>query len=210
MSLIPRNWVIYDTIGILCGYAIRSGRHSEGSQRPPGRPHLRCWIKNNCANCALKWEIQWFDDELFILTCMTSPAKRADVTCQVKPEGRRPDPLLNIPRTGPAHKQPEYKYGFYSMPSDEENRIKITRILSIDALLSLSLRNVWGFLSGPRVLIQRSNERLEYYAAHGKPLWRHNGFCDVINDIHDKTNERTLSYRCANSAPERCQSNYRK
>ena len=24
--------------GILCGYAIRSGRHPEGSQRPPGRP----------------------------------------------------------------------------------------------------------------------------------------------------------------------------
>ena len=112
MSLIPRYCVIYDTIGIHCGYAIRSGRHPEGSQRPPGRPHIRCWIKNNCANCALKWEIQWFDHELFIHTCMMSPAKRADVTCQVKPEDRRPDPLLNIPRTGPAHKQPEYKYGF--------------------------------------------------------------------------------------------------
>ena len=63
--------------------------------------HIRCWIKNNCANCALKREIQWFDDELFTHTCMTSPVKRADVTCQVKPGGRRPDPLLNIPRTAP-------------------------------------------------------------------------------------------------------------
>ena len=69
----------------------------------------------------------------------------------------------------------------YSIPSDEENRIKITRILSINALLSPSLRNVWGFLSGPRGLLHCSNQQLEYYAARGKPLWRHNGFCDVIN-----------------------------
>ena len=60
--------------------------------------HIRCCIKNNCANCTLKWEIQWFDGELFIDTCMTSPAKRADVACLVKPEGRRPDPLFNIPK----------------------------------------------------------------------------------------------------------------
>ena len=62
------NFIVFlhnDTIGILCGYAIRSGRHPEGSQRPPQSipfiqyVHLRCWIKNNCANCALKWEIQW-------------------------------------------------------------------------------------------------------------------------------------------------------
>ena len=67
-------------IGILCGYAIRSGRHPEG------------WMKNNCSNCALKWEIQWDDGELFISMCMTSPAKLA-VTCQVKLESQRPDPL---------------------------------------------------------------------------------------------------------------------
>ena len=69
----------------------------------------------------------------------------------------------------------------YSIPSDKENRIKIPRILSVNALLSPSLRNVWGFLSGPRVLLHCSNERLEYYAACGKPLWCHNGFCDIIN-----------------------------
>ena len=46
-------------------------------------------------------------------------------------------------------------------------RIKITRMLSIDALLSPSLRNVWGSLSGPRLLLHCSNERLEYYAARG-------------------------------------------
>ena len=41
--------------------------------------------------------------------------------------------------------------------------------------------------------------------------------CDVIMGYvtssmhsHDKTNERTLSYRCDNKAIERCQSNYRK
>ena len=31
------------------------------------------------------------------------------------------------------------------------------------------------------MLLHCSNERLEYYAARGKPLWRHNEFCDVIN-----------------------------
>ena len=41
--------------------------------------------------------------------------------------------------------------------------------------------------------------------------------CDIKMDSmkpsmhsHDKTNERTLSYQCANNALERCQSNYRK
>ena len=67
----------------------------------PVRIHIICWIKNNCANCALKREIQWFDGELFFHTCMTSPAKWADVTCQVKPEGRRPDPLLSWTAPGP-------------------------------------------------------------------------------------------------------------
>ena len=52
--------------------------------------------KNNCANCALKWEIQRFDGELFSHTCMTSLAKRGDVACRVKPDGRRPEPLFNI------------------------------------------------------------------------------------------------------------------
>ena len=104
---------IIDIIGILCGDAIRSGGRWLASGCLPDRiaspqsipfiqyAQLRCWINSNCANCALKWEMQWFDDELFIHTCMTSPAKRADVTCQMKPEGRRPDPLLNIPRTAP-------------------------------------------------------------------------------------------------------------
>ena len=58
----------------------------------------------------------------------------------------------------------------------------ITR-LSIDTLLSSSLRIVWGFLSGPRLLLHCSNERSEYYVARGKPLWRHNGFrhqCTVM------------------------------
>ena len=34
-------------------------------------------------------------DPLLVHTCMTSPAKWADVTCQMKPEGRRPEPLFN-------------------------------------------------------------------------------------------------------------------
>ena len=37
-------------IGILCGYAIRSGRHPEGSQRPPGRPQVGPgrWLPEGC------------------------------------------------------------------------------------------------------------------------------------------------------------------
>ena len=80
------------------------GKSAAGGDVPQSIPfiqyvHIRCWIKNDCANCALKWEIQWFGGELFIHTCMPSSAKWADVTCQVKPEGRRPDPLF--PRTAP-------------------------------------------------------------------------------------------------------------
>ena len=63
--------------------------------------HIRWLIKHSCTNCALKWETQWFDGELFIHTCMTSPAERADIICQVKSKGRRPDPLFKIPRTSP-------------------------------------------------------------------------------------------------------------
>ena len=174
----------FSIIGILCGYAIRSGKHPEGSQRPPGRPqyvHLRCRIKNDCTNCALKWERQRFDGELFIHDCMTSPAKRADVACRVKPEGGEGPTLCSISqRTAPGPLKARIWIWIYSIPSEKENRIKITRILSINALLSPSLRNIWGFLSSPRVLLHCSNERLEYYAARG-PLWRHNGFYDVIN-----------------------------
>ena len=41
------HWYI---IGILCGYAIRSGRHPEGSQRPPGRPQVGPgrWLPEGC------------------------------------------------------------------------------------------------------------------------------------------------------------------
>ena len=46
--------------------------------------HIRCWINNNCANCALTWEIHWFDGELFIHTCMTSPVKRAGPRFNIK------------------------------------------------------------------------------------------------------------------------------
>ena len=71
----------------------------------------------------------------------------------------------------------------------------MNRILSIDALISPSLRNVCGFLSGPRVLLHCLNERLEYYAARGKPLWRHRGFCDVINtQSRQKTSTPLVTY----------------
>ena len=80
-----------------------------------------------------------------------------------------------------AHKKPEYEYGFIQYLVIKKIASNHPYIWSIDALLSPSLRNVKGFLSGPRVMLHCSNERLEYDAARGKPLWRHNGFCDVIN-----------------------------
>ena len=103
-------------------------------------------------------------------------------------------------RTAPGQLKARIWIWIYSIPSEKENRIKITRILSINALLSPSFRNIWGFFSGSRVLLHCSNERLEYYAARGKPLWRHNGFVTSSMHSHDKTNERILSYRCANNA----------
>ena len=105
-----------DKIGILCGYAIRSGRHPEGSQRPPDRPQVGPgrWLPeyrvttkysfypvrthkmlNNCANCALKWEIPWFDGELFIHTCMTSSS---ELTSPVKWSPRAEGPSLCSPK----------------------------------------------------------------------------------------------------------------
>ena len=109
-----------------------------------------------------------------------------------------------------AHKKPEYEYGFIQYLVIKNSHKNHPYILSIDALLSPSLRNVWGFLSGPRVVLHSSNERLEYYAARGKPLWRHNGFYDAINAKSRQKIEHNLSYRCANNAIELCQSDYRK
>ena len=100
---------------------------------------------------------------------LTSPVEWSPTLCSISQ------------RTAPGPQKAKIWILIYSIPSDEENRIKITRILSINALLSPSLRNVWGFLIGPCVLLHCSNQRLDYYAARGKPLWRHNGFCDVIN-----------------------------
>ena len=80
-----------------------------------------------------------------------------------------------------AHKKPEHEYGFIPYLLVKKITSKSPVYLSIDALLSPPLGIVRGFLSGPRVSLQCSNERLEYYATHGKPLWRQNAFCDVIN-----------------------------
>ena len=110
--------------------------------------------KNSCANGALKAEIGWFDDELFTHTCMTSPAKRADVTCQVKAGGRRPEPLFSIPRTANGQKKLEYEYGFIPYILVKKIASKSPAYLSIDTLIWPSLRIVWGFLSGPRVLLE--------------------------------------------------------
>ena len=80
-----------------------------------------------------------------------------------------------------AHKKPEYKYGFIPSLLVKKIASKSPVYLSIDTLLSPSLRIVWEFLSGPCVLRHCSNERLEYYAARDEPLWHHNGFSDVVN-----------------------------
>ena len=142
-----------------------------------------------------------------------------DVACQaswrrLSSEARGPKarPFVQYPKSlHLAHKKPEYGYGFIPYLVIKKIASKSTVYIVDWRLLSPSLCNVWGFLSGPRVLLHCSNERLEYYAAHGKPLWRHiMGSVTSSMHSHDKTNERTLSYRFTDNAIERCQSNYRK
>ena len=109
-----------------------------------------------------------------------------------------------------AHIKARILIWIYSVLTDKENRINIVRILSVDAVLSPSLRNAWGFLSGLPLLLHFSKERLDI-------MQRTVSLCDAIMGFvtssihsHDKTNEHTLSYRCANNVIERCQNNYRK
>ena len=107
-----------------------------------------------------------------------------------------------------AHKKTEYEYGLISYLLVKKIASKWPVYLSIDALLPPPLRIVWGFLSDPRVLLHCWNDRLEYYAARDKPLWRHNTLSDAINTVTtEQTSERTLSDRCVNNVLERCQSN---
>ena len=88
---------------------------------------IRSWNKNSWAYGALNWEIGWFYDELFTHTCVTSPAKRADVTCQVKPKVRRPETLFNIPKTAHGPQKARIWVWIYSIPIGK-NCIKTTRI----------------------------------------------------------------------------------
>ena len=37
---------------------------------------------------------------------------------------------------------------------------------------------------------------LKYYAAHGKPLWCHNGFCEIIKAQSQQNKEHTFSEQC--------------
>ena len=89
---------------------------------------IRRWNKNNCTNADLKWEIGRFDGEPFTHMCMTSPAKRADVTCKLKPEGRRPEPLFNIPRTAYGPPKARIWKWIYSIHFGKGNSVKITHI----------------------------------------------------------------------------------
>ena len=139
------------------------------------------------------WNDKWSDlmaNYLSILAWRRLPRLWADVTCQVKPEGRRPDPLFNITRSA---QNARIRIWLYSIPCDKENRIKITRIYC--RLTSCFRRHfaMFGDSSQVRALPHCSNERLEYYAARGMPLWRHNGFCDVIN-AQSRQNKRAHPY----------------
>ena len=138
--------------------------------------HIRCWIKNNCANCALKREIQWFDDELFTHTCMTSPVKRADVTLSSEARGSKARSIVEYPKdcTWPIKSQNTNMDLWWRKSHQNHPYI-------VDWRPAFTVTPQCLDFSGPRVLLHCSNERLEHYAARGKPLWRHSGLCDVIN-----------------------------
>ena len=139
------------------------------------------------------------------------PAEWADITCQVKPEDRRTEPLFNITRTALGPLKARVRIWIYSTPSDKENRIKITRIY---CRLTPCFRRHFAMFGDSFQLrawcsiVQMNGWNITQRAA---------SHCDVIigsvtssMHSHDKTNEHPLSYRWANNAIERCQSNCRK
>ena len=109
-----------------------------------------------------------------------------------------------------AHKKNRIRIWIYSLPSDKENRIKITHIYRLTPCFR---RHFTMFGDSSQVgtccsIVQMNGWNITQRAV---------SLCDVIMGSvtssmhsHDKTNERTFSYRCANNAIERCQSNYRK
>ena len=112
--------------------------------------------KNNCGNGRLKWEIQWFDDKLFIHTCMTSSIKWSDVT---GPWAEGPSLYSISQELHLPHKKPEYEQWF--MPYLFLKKIALTSpaYLSSHILLLPELCIIWGFLSGPGAFLNCSYER---------------------------------------------------
>ena len=109
-----------------------------------------------------------------------------------------------------AHKKPEYKYGFVSYLMMK----KIASKSPVYCRLPPCFRRhfaMFGDSSQVRAccsIVQMNGWNITQRAV---------SICDVIMvsvtswmHRHDITNERTVSYRCANNAIERCLSNYRK
>ena len=139
-----------------------------------------------------------------------------DVACQAS---WRTSPVKWSPRAeGPtpcyhglhlAHKN-RIRIWIYSLPSDKENRIKIT---NINRLMPCFRRHFAMFWDSSQVRACCSIVQMNAWNITQHTV----SLCGVIMGSvtssmhsHDKTNESTLSYRCANHAIERCQSNYRK
>ena len=138
-----------------------------------------------------------------------------DVACQAswrhlssETRGPKARPSVTMDCTWPTKKR--IRIWIYSIPSDKENRIKITHIYRLTPCCRRHFA-MFGDSSQVRAccsIVQMNGWNITQRAV---------SLCDVIMvsvtssmHSHDKTNERTLSHRCANNAIERCQSNYRK
>ena len=107
-----------------------------------------------------------------------------------------------------AHKKPEYEYGFIQY-------LVIKKIASKPPVCIVDWRPAFAVTSQCLGIPLRS-ARVQMNGWNIRQ--RAASLCDVIMGSvtssmrsHSKTNERTLSYRCANNAIERCQSkNHRK
>ena len=138
-----------------------------------------------------------------------------DVACQAswrhlssEARGQKARPPVTMDCTWPIKNRIRILINY--IPSDKENRIKITHIYRLTPCFR---RHFAMFGDSSQVgaccsIVQMNGWNITQRAVSP---------CDVIMGSvtssmhsHDETNERTLSYRCANNAIERYQNNYRK
>ena len=86
------------------------------------------------------------------------------------------------------------------MDDQHRRRKLLTCVVIVDELLDSSSSSDDDDVTEMEWLTAVAMAGRKFVTTRGKPLWRHNRFYDVIMHSHGRTNERTLSYRCANLA----------